>query len=75
MALLDQCSRNAVCASSMAHQRGEMLQEQNGQLVSSNGQVDGLKVTGFVILAVANAAGIPIIDAVKNLYPPSSKAG
>jgi hypothetical protein len=59
----------------MAHQRGEMLQEQNDQLAASNGQVDGLKVTGFVIITVANAAGIPIVDAVKNLYPSSSKAG
>jgi hypothetical protein len=41
---------------------------QNGQLMMTNGQVDGLKVTGYVILTVANAAGIPIYDAVKNLY-------
>jgi hypothetical protein len=59
----------------MAHQCGEMLQEQNGQLVSSNGQVDGLKVTGHVIITVANAAGIPIIDAVKNLYMQSPGGG
>jgi hypothetical protein len=40
----------------------------NGQFVTSNGQVDGWKVTGYVILTVANAAGIPIFDGVKNLY-------
>jgi hypothetical protein len=48
------------------------LAAKDGQLVTSNGHLDTLKASAYMLFAIANIAGVPIVDAAKNLFAKSS---